>query len=67
MADKHDPFSRVENTFRGAGKTLEAAFEDAWDQAKKSGAGPGVFRLVDLYFSADNPIREYSIVIGAGG
>lgn len=65
MAKKNDPFARAENTYHGAGKTLEAALENAWEQAKDK--GPGVFRVVDIYFSADNPIREYSVVIGPGG
>ena len=67
MADKHDPFSVVENTHHGVGKTLDAAFEDAWEQAKAKGAKPGVFRIVDMYFAAENPIREYSVVIAPGG
>jgi len=66
MAGKHDPFSRVESTFHGAGETLEKALEDAWKQAEPK-VGPGVFRIVDMYFSAENPIREYSVVIGSGG
>ena len=67
MADRHDPFRRVENTFHGAGKTLQEAIDDAWAQAKERGAGPGTYRVVDIYFAAENPIREYSIVIGTGG
>ncbi|MGH2971433.1 MAG: hypothetical protein ACRDNM_11925 [Gaiellaceae bacterium] len=59
---KNDPFKLAENTFHGAGKTLDDAIKDAWAQAKN----PGTFRVVDIYFSADNPIREYSVVINAG-
>lgn len=64
--DRHDPFRLLESTFHGAGKTLEEAIEDAWSQAKERGA-KGTFRIVDVYFAADNPIREYSVVIGIGG
>jgi hypothetical protein len=67
MADKHDPFSLAESTYHGAGKTLQEAFEDAWVQAKEKGAGPGTYRVTDIYFAAENPIREYSVVIGPGG
>jgi hypothetical protein len=67
MADKHDRFRVAETAYHGAGKTLEAAFEDAWAQAKEKGAGPGTYRVVDIYFAAENPIREYGVVIGPGG
>ncbi|HLX18749.1 MAG TPA: hypothetical protein VKR23_01240 [Gaiellaceae bacterium] len=67
MADKHDPFELAENTYHGAGKTLDDAFHDAWEQAKAKGAAPGTYRVVDIYFATENPIREYSIVIGPGG
>jgi hypothetical protein len=69
MAEKHDhdPFKLADNTYHGAGDSLDAAFKDAWTNAKGKGAGPGTYRVVDIYFSADNPIREYSVVIGPGG
>ena len=67
MIDRHDPFRRVENTFHGAGTTLDEAIEDAWAHAKEKGAMPGTYRVVDIYFAAENPIREYSVVIGIGG
>jgi hypothetical protein len=67
MAYKHDPFSLAESTYHGAGKTLEAAFENAWEQAKAKGAGAGTYRIVDMYFAAENPIREYGVVISGGG
>ena len=62
MADKHDPFRVVENTYHGRGDTLDKAIEDAWEKAK--GGGPATFRIVDIYFAAENPIREYSVIIG---
>ncbi|HEY2542507.1 MAG TPA: hypothetical protein VGH92_05590 [Gaiellaceae bacterium] len=68
MAEKHMPkhFTATTN-FRGNGETLEAAIENAWQVAKESGARPGDFRLVDIGFNANNPIREYSVVIGPLG
>jgi hypothetical protein len=66
MSEKHDPFRLAENTFHGAGESLDKAIEDAWEHAKEKGA-KGTFRIVDMYFAADNPIREYSVVIGIGG
>lgn len=68
MADKHKPMHFAATTnFRGNGKTLEAAIENAWEVAKDNGASPGDFRLVDIGFNAENPIREYSVVIGPLG
>jgi hypothetical protein len=67
MSDKHDPFRLAETTFHGAGKTLQEAFEDAWEHAKEKGAGPGTYRVVDMFFAAENPIREYGVVIAPGG
>ncbi|HEX3056571.1 MAG TPA: hypothetical protein VHP82_10575 [Gaiellaceae bacterium] len=67
MSDKHDPFRLAESTYHGAGKTLEAALDDAWAHAKGKGAAPGTYRVVDIFFAAENPIREYSVVIGGSG
>jgi hypothetical protein len=61
VAEKQpDPFNLKEQTFVGAGRTLQAALESAWAQAKE----PGTYRVVDIYFAAENPITEYSVVIG---
>ncbi|MFL5911105.1 MAG: hypothetical protein ACJ768_11105 [Gaiellaceae bacterium] len=62
MAKDHDPFKILDNTFTGRGHTFEKAIESAWEQAKES--GPGTFRIVDIYFAAENPISEYSVIIG---
>jgi hypothetical protein len=62
MADHKDRFTFVEKTFAGRGETLQAAIEAAWQEAK--GGGPGTFRIVDIYFAANNPITEYSVIIG---
>jgi len=67
MAEKHDPFALAEKTFHGAGKTLEEAIADAWEHAKERRADPGIYRVVDIYLATENPIREYSVVIGSGG
>jgi len=67
MADKRDPFRLAESTFHGRGKTLEQAIEAAWAQAKEQGPGSGTYRIVDIYFAAENPIREYGVVIKGGG
>ncbi len=67
MAEKHDPFALAENTFHGAGKTIEEAIADAWGHAKEKRAEPGVYRVVDIYLATENPIREYSVLIGNGG
>jgi hypothetical protein len=62
MADKKDPFASVSTTWHGRGFNLEKAIENAWEQAK--GSGPGTFRILDISFAADNPITEYSVIIG---
>ena len=67
MTGKHDPFALAENSFHGAGKTLEEAIADAWEHAKEKHAAAGIYRVVDIYIATENPIREYSVVIGSGG
>jgi len=70
-ADKDDPLKFTEVTFRGRSfrkddraPTLEEAIENAWEVAKRNGQSPGTFRVLDISFAADNPISEYSIIIG---
>jgi hypothetical protein len=64
MADKKGPFASIANTWHGQGKSLDAAIEQAWEEAKANGAGPGTYRLLDISFAAENPITEYSVIIG---
>jgi hypothetical protein len=65
MADKKEPlFASISGTWHGHGLTLDKAIENAWDEAKGSGQGPGLYRVLDISFAADNPISEYSIIIG---
>jgi hypothetical protein len=64
MAEKKEPFAHIAATWHGHGNTLDKAIEAAWEQAKGSGAGPGTYRLLDISFAAENPITEYSVIIG---
>lgn len=64
MADKKDRFASIESTWHGQGATLEKAIESAWAAAKGSGQDPGTYRILDISFAAENPISEYSIIIG---
>jgi len=63
MAEKKEPFASIADTWHGHGETFEKAIESAWEQAKGS-RGPGTYRILDISFSAENPITEYSIIIG---
>lgn len=53
-------------TFTANGDTVEQAAERAWDKAKKAGHKAGWYQIVSIYFYADNPIRDYKVVIGGG-
>ncbi|HKT43831.1 MAG TPA: hypothetical protein VJQ85_03455 [Gaiellaceae bacterium] len=65
MAKEHDPLKVVEGAWRGRSQnSLQEAIEDSWEQAKAAGAQPGNFQVTGIYFNADNPISEYSVVIG---
>jgi hypothetical protein len=48
--------------WNGRGPSLEAAFEDAWHQAKQSGQS-GRFIIDSIGFEASNPIHAYIVVI----
>jgi hypothetical protein len=41
--------------------SIEDALEDAWSHARNSGYHQ--FRIVEIRFTADNPINEYSVII----
>ena len=64
MAEQKNPFASISTTWHGKGDDLETAMKDAWEAAKKGGAAPGVYRILDISFAADNPITEYSVIIG---
>jgi len=64
MADKKQPFASIANTWHGQGIDIDKAIDAAWQEAKKSGAGPGTYRILDISFAAENPITEYSVLIG---
>jgi hypothetical protein len=69
MAEHHDPLKATEDTWRGrstgADANLAAAIKDAWNEAKKGG-GPDTLRVVDIYIAGNNPITEYSVIVGRG-
>jgi hypothetical protein len=64
MADERKPFASIATTWHGQGVDLDKAIESAWHAAKESGAGPGTYRILDISFAAENPITEYSVIIG---
>lgn len=67
MADKKEPtgtFASISTTWHGQATTLEKAIEKAWEAAKADHQGPGNYRILDLSFAAENPISEYSVIIG---
>lgn len=64
MADKKNPFASISTTWHGHGVNLEKAIESAWEQAKHNGATPGTYRILDISFASENPITEYSVIIG---
>jgi hypothetical protein len=52
--------------WRGQGSNLEAAFEEAWRNAKHGGADPGTFK-VEIYVTTTNPIHGYIVILTPGG
>jgi len=64
VAESKDRFAHLAETWHGEGKTLQAAIEQAWEAAKGKGARPGTYRILDISFAAENPISEYSVIIG---
>lgn len=55
-----------DDRWEGRGPSLEAAFEQAWQEAKKSGQS-GRFTIDTIGFEASNPIHAYIVIIKAGG
>ena len=58
------PFASTATTWNGQGATLDQAIESAWESAKGNGQAPGTYRLLDISFATENPITEYSVIIG---
>jgi hypothetical protein len=52
--------------WEGQGASIQAACEDAWQQAKQSGKS-GRFTVETTGFEASNPIHTYIVVIGWSG
>jgi hypothetical protein len=52
--------------YEGKGGNLGAAFENAWDSAKGSGAEPGRY-TVEIAIETSNPIHTYIVVITPSG
>ena len=57
----------VERVWEGKGQHLHDAIDDAWNNAKREGAGPGTYVVQAIAIEAENPIRGYVVVIGPGG
>jgi hypothetical protein len=55
-----------EKAYEGRGGNLGAAFEDAWNTAKATGAPPGLY-TVEIAIEARNPIHSYIVVITPTG
>lgn len=63
MRDQDD----FEVVWEGRGQHLHDAIDDAWQNAKKEGAGPGTYVVQAIAIETENPIRAYVVVIGQGG
>ena len=50
----------------GPDKSLEKALKDAWDQATKDHADPGVYD-VDIKIETTNPIHAYIVILTPSG
>lgn len=48
---------------KGPGCNLQKAIDDAWEQAKGGGA-PADLRIVDIQVTGNNPITEYTVILG---
>ena len=54
----------AQGPWRGQGPTLEAAFADAWNVAKKNGAEKDKEYPIKISIAGNNPIHTYVVVIG---
>jgi hypothetical protein len=55
-----------DKSYHGRGGNLGAAFENAWNSAKESGAAPGEY-TVEIRIETENPIRGYIVIITPNG
>ena len=46
--------------------TLQAAIENAWENAKEDGAEPGCYVVTRITIEANNPIHAYDVTINPG-
>jgi hypothetical protein len=54
-----------ERSWAGKGGSVEVAAERAWENAKESGADPGLYEI-RVFIEAENPIRTYVVIIDPG-
>ena len=56
--------ARVEDDTAGAGRTLMAAIENAYQNARRDDpSGRRNYQVLQIIVSGDNPISEYTIVL----
>ena len=74
MEQSDDPITQAyrESLFVGSstiddegGATLEKAFEDAYEKAKRAGRKPP-FKVHEIWLHGTNPLSEYRVVVGSG-
>ena len=56
-----DVLRALEQSFPGDGRTLDEAFDKAWERGKAS--GHRVFRMQEIFVWGDNPISGYRVII----
>lgn len=56
--------TNAQGPWRGQGHTLDAAFADAWNNARREGAQPDKEYKIEISIIGNNPIHTYVIVIG---
>ena len=56
--------TNAQGPWRGQGPTLEAAFAEAWNNAKKGGAEKDKEYPIKISIAGNNPIHTYVVVIG---
>ena len=54
-----------EQEYTGSGDTLDAAFKNAYENAK--GSGKHVFHVNHIFIRGDNPLSGYGVVISPHG
>ena len=54
----------AQGPWRGQGPTLEAAFADAWNNAKRGGAEKDKEYPIKVLIAGNNPIHTYVVIIG---